>query len=49
MPHLREPPAVQWKLENLAKLHKVSADRFANQHQLLARLFDTARQPLNNE
>ena len=49
MPHLRELPALQWKLENLTKLQKVSADRFANQHQLLARLFDTAPYPLNNE
>lgn len=49
MPHLHELRALQWKLENLAKLKQVSADRFATQHQLLARLFVTASQPLNNE
>lgn len=49
MPHLRELPAIEWKLENLAKLKQVSADRFATQHQLLARRFDSASDPLNNE
>ena len=49
MPHLRELPALQWKLENLTKLQKVSAERFATQHQLLARLFDSAPYPLSTE
>jgi predicted nucleotidyltransferase component of viral defense system len=49
MPHLRELPAIDWKLENLAKLKQVSADRFATQHQLLVRRFDSASDPLNNE
>lgn len=36
MPHLRELPALKWKLVNLAKLKKSSASRFAAQHQQLA-------------
>ena len=39
MPHLRELPAIKWKLMNLAKLKKSSAKRFATQHQLLADRF----------
>lgn len=38
--HLRELPALKWKLMNLAKLKKSSAKRFAAQHQLLAERFD---------
>ena len=40
MPHLRELPAIKWKLMNLAKLKKSSAKRFEAQHQLLADRFD---------
>ncbi len=40
MPHLRELPALKWKLMNLAKLKKSSAKRFADQHQLLAERFN---------
>ena len=40
MQHLRELPALKWKLMNLAKLQKSSAKRFAAQHQLLAERFD---------
>jgi hypothetical protein len=40
MPHLRELPALKWKLMNLAKLKKSSARRFASQHQLLAERFE---------
>lgn len=39
MQHLRELPALKWKLTNLAKLQKSSAKRFAAQHQLLAERF----------
>ena len=40
MPHLRELPAIKWKLMNLAKLKKSSAKRFEAQHQLLGDRFD---------
>jgi predicted nucleotidyltransferase component of viral defense system len=40
MPHLRELPALMWKLMNLTKLKKSSAKRFAAQHQLLTERFD---------
>jgi hypothetical protein len=40
MPHLRELPALKWKLMNLAKLKKSNAKRFASQHQLLAERFE---------
>ncbi len=40
MPHLRELPALKWKLMNLAKLKKSNAKRFAAQHQLLAERLD---------
>jgi hypothetical protein len=37
-PHLRELPAIQWKLQNLAKLKKSNATKFAAQSdELLAR------------
>jgi hypothetical protein len=39
MQHLRDLPALKWKLMNLAKLQKSSAKRFAAQHQLLAERF----------
>ena len=39
MRHLRELPALQWKLANLAKLKKRSAEHFAAQHQMLAERF----------
>ena len=39
MQHLRELPALKWKLMNLAKLKKSSAKRFAAQHHLLAERF----------
>jgi predicted nucleotidyltransferase component of viral defense system len=42
MTHLRELPALRWKLKNLADLKKRSAQRFATQHQLLADRFDQA-------
>ena len=38
--HLRELPALKWKLANLAKLKKSNATRFAAQHQVLAERFD---------
>lgn len=39
MQHLREMPALKWKLMNLAKLRKIHAKRFAAQQQLLADRF----------
>lgn len=36
IPHLRELPALKWKLMNLVQLKKSSASRFAAQHQQLA-------------
>lgn len=39
MPHLRELPALKWKLMNLVKLKKSSASRFVAQHQQLAKRF----------
>jgi len=39
MRHLRELPALKWKLTNLAKLKKSNAERFTAQHQLLAKGF----------
>ncbi len=40
MQHLRELPALKWKLMNLAKLKKTSAKRFAAQTELLAARLD---------
>ncbi len=40
MQHLKELPALKWKLMNLAKLKKRNATLFAAQHQLLAERFD---------
>ena len=40
MQHLRQLPALKWKLMNLAKLRKGSAKRFEAQQQLLANRFD---------
>lgn len=40
MQHLRELPALTWKLMNLAKLKKSSAKRFAAQTELLAARLD---------
>ena len=40
MQHLRELPALKWKLMNLAKLKKSNAKRFAAQHQMLAERFE---------
>ncbi len=40
MQHLRELPALKWKLMNLAKLKKTSAKRFAAQIELLAARLD---------
>ena len=37
--HLRELPALKWKLTNLAKLKKSNAIRFADQHKSLADRF----------
>ena len=42
MRHLRELPAIKWKLTNLAKLKKSSAKRFAAQHQMLAERFENS-------
>lgn len=39
IPHLRELPAIKWKLENLAKLKKNNTKRFAAQGELLAEGF----------
>jgi predicted nucleotidyltransferase component of viral defense system len=39
MQHLRELPALKWKLTNLVKLKKSSANRFADQHKMLADRF----------
>ena len=39
MQHLRELPALKWKLMNLAKLKKSNAKRFAAQHDMLAERF----------
>ncbi|HSI57451.1 MAG TPA: nucleotidyl transferase AbiEii/AbiGii toxin family protein [Ideonella sp.] len=38
--HLRELPALKWKLMNLSKLKRASAKRFAAQTELLAVRFD---------
>jgi hypothetical protein len=40
MRHLRDLPALEWKLMNLARLKKSSPKRFEAQHQLLAERFD---------
>lgn len=40
MQHLKELPALQWKLVNLARLERRSAARFAAQRLLLAMRFD---------
>jgi len=40
MQHLRELPALKWKLINLAKLKKSNANRFAAQHEMLAERFE---------
>ncbi|HNV60549.1 MAG TPA: nucleotidyl transferase AbiEii/AbiGii toxin family protein [Rhodoferax sp.] len=41
--HLRELPAVKWKLMNLGKLKKSHAKRFAAQHDELVTRFDSLR------
>ncbi len=41
MPHLRELPAVQWKLMNLSQLKKNNGTSFAAQHQLLAQRLES--------
>lgn len=41
MPHLRELPAVQWKLMNLSQLKKNNVTSFAAQHQLLAQRLES--------
>jgi hypothetical protein len=38
--HLRDLPALKWKLTNLAKLKKSNAERFLAQHELLANRFN---------
>ncbi|CAD6563333.1 nucleotidyl transferase AbiEii/AbiGii toxin family protein [Paraburkholderia sabiae] len=38
--HLSELPAIRWKIQNLEKLKKKSADRFAEQETLLRQKFD---------
>ena len=38
--HLRELPALKWKLANLAKLKRSNAKRFEAQHQMLVERFD---------
>jgi hypothetical protein len=41
--HLKDLPAVRWKLMNLAKLKKSNPQRFAQQHnELAARLAELA-------
>jgi predicted nucleotidyltransferase component of viral defense system len=40
MQHLRELPALKWKLMNLARLKKSNAKRFETQHQMLTERFE---------
>ena len=41
MQHLRELPAIQWKLMNLSKLKKNNATSFAAQHEVLAQRLES--------
>jgi len=36
IPHASELPAIRWKLRNLARLKRESADQFDRQYTLLA-------------
>lgn len=38
--HLAELPAIQWKLQNLARLKKTNAAKFRDQTEALKRVFD---------
>ncbi len=38
-PHLSQLPAIQWKLQNLAKLKKSNPGKFAQQAEELGRKF----------
>jgi hypothetical protein len=42
-PHLKDMPAIRWKLENLAKLKKSNAKKFAAQTDELLARFDASR------
>lgn len=39
VPHLEQLPGLQWKLQNLERLRKTNAQKFAEQSDALARLF----------
>ena len=39
VPHLEQLPGLRWKLQNLARLQKSDAGKFAEQSDTLARLF----------
>ncbi|MET4235096.1 hypothetical protein ABIA85_008403 [Bradyrhizobium sp. LA6.10] len=39
VPHLEQLPGVRWKLQNLERLRKTNARKFAEQSNALARLF----------
>jgi predicted nucleotidyltransferase component of viral defense system len=40
-PHLKDMPAIRWKLQNLAKLKATNPDKFAAQETLLKQCFST--------
>jgi hypothetical protein len=39
VPHLEQLPGLRWKLQNLERLRKTNARKFAEQSDTLARLF----------
>jgi hypothetical protein len=39
VPHLEQLPGLRWKLQNLERLRKADARKFADQADALARLF----------
>lgn len=39
-PHLAQLPAIQWKLQNLARLKKTNAAKFRDQTEALKRVLD---------
>ncbi|MGM4961633.1 hypothetical protein [Bradyrhizobium sp. 604_D8_N2_3] len=39
VPHLEQLPGLRWKLQNLERLRKANARKFAEQSNALARLF----------
>ncbi len=39
-PHLKEMPAIRWKLSNLQRLKEANLDKFSSQHEELRKQFD---------